>query len=95
MPKQRGKLVRTYLTDRSVALFKDIIRLEAAGMDPDSRQRLDLSMELHRELGLQPWDFFVDEVPIDGIADPSWEPRKRASYTKAVTIRRHLALAVR
>ena len=45
-------------------------------------------MALHRELGLKVWDEFVTNVNVDDV--PPIDPMRRASFERAVELRRQL-----
>jgi hypothetical protein len=77
------------VTDSAIILFKTAIRLEHEGLPTDSEQYVQLSMELHKEVGRRPLDVNVLNVQIGSLPD---RPMDR-SFKRAVSLRRELVLA--
>jgi hypothetical protein len=81
------------VTDRAITLFKLAVRLEHEGLSTDSEEYAQVSEELHKELGLRPYDVNVLDVTIDALPAPSLDTLRRNSVMRAVGLRRQLVLA--
>jgi hypothetical protein len=69
------------ISQKAIDLFIQIMEYDEDG---------HIALELHRELGLKPWDTFVTWVDINDEPPPNIEPWKRASFERAVELRRQL-----
>jgi hypothetical protein len=81
---------RGRITQRAVELFGLILDMDDDEVPMGSERYGKVAVELHRELGLKPWDEFVHWVNADDEPPPNIEPWKRASFVQAVELRRQL-----
>jgi hypothetical protein len=78
------------LTQRALDLFRLAVKMEDDGVSMDSFEYADVTVALHRELGLKVWDEFVTNVNVDDVPPPNIAPMRRASLERAVELRRQL-----
>jgi hypothetical protein len=64
-----------------------------AEYDEGTPEHNRVAVELHRELGLKVWDEFVTDVDISDEPPPNTDPWRRASFERAVALRRLLVEA--
>jgi hypothetical protein len=93
MPRCR-KINNDILTQTAIDLYKLAMKMEREGVAFDDEKYNEVSLALHRELHLKPWDPFVLDVQLDSVPDPRLEPMRRKSFQRSIDIRRALALAV-
>jgi hypothetical protein len=79
---------RARITQRAVDLFKCAVDMEENLIPHGSPEYMNVALELHRELGLKPWDEFVVNVCVDDEL-PS-DPIRKARCKQAVELRRQL-----
>jgi hypothetical protein len=83
---------RARITQRAVDLFRQILDMDDKEVSVSSERYGSVAVDLHRELGLKPWDEFVHWVNVDDLPppQPNIEPWKRDSFEQAVKLRRQL-----
>jgi hypothetical protein len=78
------------VTDRAVALFRMLLK-----HDEGSPEHGQAEAELHRELALKPWNYFVSWVSADSVPSPDMDRRSRADFERAVALRCELERLVK
>jgi hypothetical protein len=69
--------------------------MEALGVPSDSAECIEVSVALHRELGLRPWDSNVLEIDEDERPGPGLNPIQIRSFELTTALRRQLLLLTR
>jgi hypothetical protein len=94
MPRERiNKDEKSPITSLAIELFKRAMELERT--KDDNERDYDAwnatAADLHRELGMKPWEFCViDVVDVEAPPSPSWDANYRNSYLRAREIRKRL-----
>jgi hypothetical protein len=69
--KRRDDYLDSRITERAIDSFRLAKAMLAQGFASDSREVNEVSLAIHRELGLRPWQPFVLDLEIFDMTPPS------------------------
>jgi hypothetical protein len=85
----RRRLDENVITPQALHLFRLGLKMQHDGVFRDSREYMDMTMALHRELGLRPWHEFIFDIDVDDEPDMV-NPIKREHHAHVLSLRRAL-----